>query len=151
MKKLLAMLLAAMMVFTVVGCEQKKDDAAPVAEETTDATAEEVPVATEAPVATETPAVIEEVTSDITGTYKLSGAEMDGEALPMEGAPEMGIILDADGTVTLTSDGEAETGTWTQEGNELILTSDEGEVMTMTLEDGNLVMEESGVKMIFSK
>ena len=89
--------------------------------------------------------------SDITGTYTFSGAEMDGVEVPMEGAPEMGVILAADGTVTLTSEGEAETGTWALDGDELILTSDEGDVMTMTLEDGNLVIEESGMKMIFSK
>ncbi|MBR5239232.1 MAG: hypothetical protein IKW04_01485 [Clostridia bacterium] len=148
MKKLLAMLLAAMMVFTVVGCEQK-----PATTETEAPAETATPAETEAPVETEAPAEIDEVSADITGTYKLSGAEMDGVVMSAEemGAPEMGIILDADGTVTLTSEGESETGTWALEGNELILTSDEGDVMTMTLEDGNLVMEESGIKMIFSK
>ena len=122
-------------------------------EEATEETPEEVFSEMSAPATTAipTPTATKAPATNITGTYKLSGVERDGEALPMDGAPEMGIILDADGTVTLTSEGESETGTWAQEGNELILTSDEGEVMTMTLEDGNLVMEESGIKMIFSK
>ena len=42
MKKLLAMLLAAMMVFTVVGCEQKPAATEEVTEETTEEVTEEV-------------------------------------------------------------------------------------------------------------
>ena len=124
MKKLLAMLLAAMMVFTVVGCEQKA----------------ETPAATEAPVA------------GIAGTYKLSGAEMNGEALPMEGAPEMSVTLNADGSATVANGEENIPATWTQEGNTVTLVSpEEAEPMVLTVEGADLVIEDAGMKMIFSK
>ncbi|MBR5239234.1 MAG: hypothetical protein IKW04_01495 [Clostridia bacterium] len=115
MKKLLALLLAAMMVFTVVGCDKKGGAA-------------------------------------IAGTYTLTGAEMNGEALPMDGAPETAVTLNADGTGTV-SEGEATTAcTWTQEGDTVTLVAPEQErPLVLTLEGNALVIEESGVKMTFTK
>lgn len=110
MKKLLALLLAVMMVFTLVGCSKS-----------------------------------------VAGTYKMTKAEMGGTELPMDAAPEMTITLNKDGTVVLSSEGESENGTWTQNGDTLTLSSDEGEDMDLTVDGNNLIMEQSGVTVTFSK
>ncbi len=118
MKKLLAMLLAAMMVFTVVGCDKKTAGTEP---------------------------------ANIAGSYKLTAGMDNGTAVPEDQIPEYIIELSEDGGVTMTIMGISETGTWTQNGNVLTLTSDEGQTMDVTLEGNALVFTEGSNTMTFTK
>ena len=132
MKKLLSVLLVAVMVFALAACSKSggSDDGG-----------------------SSDPAV---------GTWKLTSAEASGITLSMEDFAqlsgldkyEMTIDIRADGTFTASVDmgtgAQTGEGTWTVSGNQYTLTSN-GSPQVFTLENGKLVAEASGAKMYFEK
>ena len=100
------------------------------------------------PEPTPAPAVpVGEAGAPYVGLWQADILEMDGESYPVaDMGMEMNFTLNADGTAE-SYDGEvAETGTWTVENGVVTLDG-----MPMTAEDGKLVMEEDGMKLIFVK
>ncbi len=103
----------------------------------------------EAPVTEEKPvAPVSEDSASYVGTWAADTLEMDGEVYPVAVMGlEMYFTLNADGTAE-SYDGEAtETGTWTIENGSVIV---EGMPLAVT-EEGKLVMEEDGMKLVFVK
>ena len=96
------------------------------------------------------------------GTWKLTSAEASGITLTMDEFAqlmgidkyEMIIEIRADGTFTASVDmgtgAQKGEGTWTKDGNAYTLTSN-GSPQVFTLEGGKLVAEAEGAKMYFEK
>ncbi|MBR5239229.1 MAG: hypothetical protein IKW04_01470 [Clostridia bacterium] len=143
MKKLLAMLLAAMMVFTVVGCEQK-----PATTET------KAPADGEVPVATEAPAEIEEASADITGTYVLTSSSDNGEEIPAEMLPQLSCTLNEDYTGTYANGGGEIQIQWAQEGNTVTFTAvgdGPADPLVLTAEGNTLTGTDGTTVLVFTK
>ncbi|MBR5239233.1 MAG: hypothetical protein IKW04_01490 [Clostridia bacterium] len=126
MKKLLAILLAAMMVFTVVGCDKNETPASG------------------AP-ATDAPA------SDITGQYTLTDMAMSGEEVPLDGAPEMTLTVFADGTAKMYNGMATQDLTWTQSGDQISFVDVNGVADVFTIQGSQLVYDMNDIYMVFSK
>ena len=153
MKKLLALLLAAMMVFTVAGCEKAADKAAEVVDKVTDELTDETPATSDDTVAPEATEEAEEtaVATDVVGTYLLTAMEMDGE-IQTENLPIGGLTLNADGTGTYGPTESPWDINWTQDGETVTLTAaTQSTPLVMTFDGIQLVAEEAGAKMIFTK
>ena len=150
MKKLLALLLAVMLVFTVAGCEKAVDKLVDkLGEETPSTTVPAdttTPADTTIPVATEAP-----VASGVIGTYKLVDMVMSGEKVPLESAPTMTLTVNADGTANMYN-GIADTPlTWTQNGNQISLVGDTGVPDVFAIQGNHLVYDNAGIYMDFAK
>ena len=156
MKKMLALLLAGIMVFSMVACgeETKTED---TKEETkTEAKAEETKPAEKAE---EVEEVEEEVSAEdeIAGLWTLVSAEAQGEVIdPADLGMSMSMELEEDGTAILIAEYEGETeeeeeGEWIADGNTVVITDSTGEEQVFELVDGQLVVELEGVSMIFDK
>ena len=104
----------------------------------------------------------------VAGTYKLKTingmdvgeffnmlvSSLGGDNIDFKADELMVMTLKDDGTVEITShmDDEAESisGTWKQDGDKVSITA-EDETMECTLKDGQLVIEQDGVSMVFAK
>lgn len=91
---------------------------------------------------------------DYTGLWLLTGAESQGiqmgpTMLAMMGL-DMRMELAADGSVTLTTNGEAEAGTWTVTENGVSI-SDATETLVFVYQDGVLTTEQGGAKMMLTR
>lgn len=62
----------------------------------------------------------------------------------------MTLSLKDDNTMVMTMAGESQEGTWKVDGGKCVLTAD-GEDVSATLEDGQLVLAEENMKMTFAK
>lgn len=81
------------------------------------------------------------------GKWKLSEATAAGVTVDVtELFGEMTIELKSDGTAIMTAMGETENGTWKQEGSKITIEGSE-----VKLEDGKLIMESEGAKMVFTR
>lgn len=129
MKKLLALLLAAMMVFTVAGCEKAAEVANKALDKLTD----------------ETPA------SDIAGQYTLINMAMSGEEIPLDGAPEMTLTVFADGTAKMYNGEGTQDLTWTQSGDQISFVGENGVADVFTIQGSQLVYDMNDIHMVFSK
>ena len=98
----------------------------------------------------------------IVGKWTLSGVDVAGTVVDIKdfaeqyglgtdaSAPDISFDIRADGTLTGNAAGEEAEGTW-EVGTGAYTLTIQGESQDVTLEDGNLVMEISGMKMVFSK
>lgn len=95
---------------------------------------------------------------EIVGNWEMYSGEADGVTLSGDTLVEavgfdMTIEIKEDGTFEATNSADEEetaSGEWKEEDGKYILES-EGTPLTCTLSDGDLVMEENGVKLIFKK
>lgn len=78
-------------------------------------------------------------------TMEMEGEQIDIAMLGMS----MTITLNADGTYTQDTNGEASTGTWTQTSETTGELLSGGAAILLTLQDGNMLMEQDGMKMLF--
>lgn len=88
---------------------------------------------------------------DYTGTWSLTGmlsgeTSLDPTALGMSAT----MVLNADGTCTLTTMGMEESGTWTAVEGGISMTDAAGDTDTLTYADGALSMTEEGVTLVFT-
>lgn len=93
--------------------------------------------------------------ADFVGIWYLNELEMEGTLIsPATMGIEMTFELKDDGTVTATSsqggEDEVQEGTWAVEGEDVVVTL-EDQPSTFVLEDGNLVNDSDGLKMILGR
>jgi len=156
MKKIAIVLCLVLLVSAVmVGC-QKNEETAPEASPAA-ATATPGDDATTAPSAEPT-ATPDSGAADgsVVGVWSLTSAEMEGLVLDADtlasfGMDEMTIEFKADGVVALAFGEEAEEATYVDNGDEIEISEDGEVVMTFVKEGSTLVVEEDGMKMIFTK
>lgn len=91
----------------------------------------------------------------VAGTWKLTSAEASGMTLTSEmlgtvGMDNMTIEFDENGTVKLALYEQTVDAQWAMNGDAVEITA-EGETIAAQLEDGKLVMEADGAKLIFEK
>lgn len=90
--------------------------------------------------------------SDYVGNWELTKAEYDGTEID---AKEMGfsasVEIKEDGKATFVFDSDKTEGTWEEKDGKVLLTEGESDPLEAELEDGNLVIEQDGGKMIFEK
>lgn len=91
----------------------------------------------------------------VAGTWKLTSAEASGMTLTSEmlgtvGMDNMTIEFDENGTVKLALYEQTVDAQWAMNGDAVEITV-EGETIAAQLEDGKLVMEADGAKLIFEK
>lgn len=98
----------------------------------------------------------------VVGNWQLTGANFAGQEITIDDFESIGmgdtsieLKVSGDGkftmSVTAFGESESESGKWSKNGDSYELDLD-GEVQTVTINsDGNLIMEESGVELIFSK
>lgn len=88
---------------------------------------------------------------DVTGTWYLNEmASGDMVVNPAAMGMEMTMTLNADGTATVTQNGDPTDGTWAMEEGNVVVTM-EGDPMPFSPEEGKLVVRESGMTMTFEK
>lgn len=100
--------------------------------------------------------------SGVAGTYEAVKVEVNGQEMELDAVGKLiGGSLEA--TLTLEKDGKAEaiaktngkeqkgSGTWTEEGDKIIIKSDTGSTETYTKKDGCLTVEMNGMKLILEK
>lgn len=81
----------------------------------------------------------------VLASVEMFGLQMEPSAVGVSGD----VALYEDGTCTLTMQDESQEGTWAVTETGITTTDAEGVVDTYTLVDGQLVVEESGMKLIF--
>jgi len=96
------------------------------------------------------------VSSSVLGVWTLTGAEWDGMTLDAStlaefGMGEMTLEFKSNGVVSLGFDGESEDATYIEIGNEIEISEDGEEVMTLVKDGNKLVAEQDDMKMIFTK
>lgn len=85
-----------------------------------------------------------------TGVWVLSGVEMFGVQMdPATVGVSGDVALYEDGTCTLTMQDESQDGTWAVTGTGITTTDAQGVVDAYTLVNGELVVEQDGMKLIF--
>ena len=95
-------------------------------------------------------AIAEDV--DYTGLWVMTGGEVNGQSYTAEQLQmEVSMELLEGGACTLTISGEAEEGTWAVGENGVTVTDSTEVAQFFALQDGNLVAEEEGMKMIFAR
>ena len=91
---------------------------------------------------------------DYTGVWALTGAEFAGVQMGPNMLAGMGLDmrmeLAADGNVTLTTNGEVETGTWAATANGVAIT-DEFETLEFVYQDEMLLMEQQGAVLMLTR
>lgn len=89
---------------------------------------------------------------DYVGLWNLTGAEVGGAPIDMSLIGlSMSMDLRQDNTCTLTTMGEAEEGTWTEDATGLVVTDSYGEPMVFAMVDGKLEATQDGMKIIFAR
>lgn len=89
---------------------------------------------------------------DYTGLWTMTGGVVNGQSYTDEQlGMELTMELREDGTCILTISDEAENGTWVAAENGVTVTDATDVAQTFTLEEGKLVAEEEGMKIIFSR
>ena len=90
--------------------------------------------------------------TDLLGDWYLNTIVMEGTSVSAaDMGYEMTMSLNEDGTVHIDAMGEAEEGTWKEEGGNVVIDT-EYEAMTFTVgDDGSLTVDEGGVIMIFTR
>lgn len=90
---------------------------------------------------------------EVIGTWYLNAFEQEGISVQMDPAAfgeEMSIEFLEGGKATMVMSGEEDPdGSWTLEGDTVLMTDSTDTTVEMTYEDGNLRAEEDGVIMIF--
>ena len=90
-------------------------------------------------------------TADVTGTWYLNEISAEGVSVnPVSVGMDMSITINADGTALVTLNGEDTDGSWAMEDGKVVVTM-EGDPQAFTPEDGKLVAEEAGAKMILER
>ena len=90
-------------------------------------------------------------TADVTGTWYLNEISAEGVSVnPVSVGMDMSITINADGTALVTLNGEDTDSSWAMEDGKVVVTM-EGDPQAFTPEDGKLVAEESGAKMILER
>ena len=129
-RKIFALVLVLLFVVSLAACGEKKTES----KDDNSGNAAASSSASAAAPATEAPAV------DNTGTYSVFGmkntAELGDIIVSTTGLLDMSITLNADGTANMASNGEESTGTWTAAGEQLTMTSSEGETLNGTIKNG---------------
>ena len=179
MKKLLALLLAGIMIFSLAACgEEAANDtkeAETKTEEKADAQENEKdvsvnPSADEEKVTTEEAEKVEKVeeteksekdadeNAAVVGDW--TAVEFDSEEFEDLSDEELAMVeemlsaitlsFDADGTGVLSMDGEDEAFEWADNGDTISMTKD-GDTIEAKLSDGKLVMEDEGMTIVFKK
>ncbi len=91
---------------------------------------------------------------DYTGTWVLTGAEYEGVQMGPSALAAIGLdmtmVLAADGTLTLTTMGMEEAGTWVATETGIAIT-DEAETLDVLYQNDMLVLEESGSLMMLTR
>lgn len=93
----------------------------------------------------------------LTGTWKLSGAEMLGKEVSVDEIGDMGGLENAvlkfksGGKVTLSLGEDENSGEWKKDGDQVSIIADGTKVMDLTLDGSKLILEQSGIKLIFKK
>jgi len=156
MKKMLALLLAGIMVFSMVACgeETKTED---TKEETkTEAKAEETKPA-ENEVKEE---VVEEVKedADIVGSYVATSFDAGEEELTAEDEEAINALLEGfaieikeDGACTLSLMGETADGEWVLEDDQISFINESGDELVGEVSDGAIALDLDGVIVVFEK
>jgi len=93
--------------------------------------------------------------SGLSGTYKLTGAEMNGAKVDnvssLPGVPDLSFQFKSGGKVVVTTSGVSADAKYKVDGNNVEISVD-GEVgMTLVKEGKTLVLDQFGVKLIFTK
>lgn len=87
----------------------------------------------------------------VTGTWYLNELAAEGITMsPASVGMNLVMVLNADNTATMEGLSEPEVGTWAMEEGKTLVTLD-GEPMAFVLEEGNLVADNNGLKMIFGR
>lgn len=175
MKKLLALLLAGIMVFSLVACGEEAAEEPKKEETKTEATTDAVDDA-KADVTEDAEKTVEENAPESkteTQVYEEDAEDAEsavvGEWVAKEfNSPEIAelsdeekaeldkmlegftISFDSDGTGVMAMDGEEETFEWTVDGTTVSLTNN-GDTIEAELEGGRLVITDEGVDMVFVK
>jgi len=153
MKKILALVLALVMCFVIVACDDKKDegttttagttaaaDSNPADSKPADTTAADTTGKTDAPVDT-----------SVEGKYELKGiGEGDKIYNPADLGTAITMELKADGKATLTSAEESLEGSWELKGTSVTVTVDD-EPASGEIKDGVITLTQDGAVMIFVK
>lgn len=93
--------------------------------------------------------------ASVAGTWKLTSIEaqemtLTSEMLGSVGMDNMTMEFDESGTVKLGLGGQTVEAQWTMNGDAVEITA-EGDTIAAQLEDGKLVMEADGTKLVFEK
>jgi len=93
--------------------------------------------------------------SDLVGTWTLTSAEMGGQAidsaeLAMYGMDEMSADFKSDNKVTVMSNGVSYDGTYEQKDNNVVISAN-GYDMSLVKDGNTLVLNQGGIKMVFTK
>ena len=87
----------------------------------------------------------------LTGTWYLSQLIMDGAPVnPVDAGMELSVELNADGSASMISNGQAASGVWTLEGEVLTITANDSPAAFSVTEQG-LAIEQSGVGMLLTR
>ncbi|MCH5264435.1 MAG: hypothetical protein J1F02_00940 [Lachnospiraceae bacterium] len=90
--------------------------------------------------------------SQYVGTYQLVG--LNGQELTQEQqeAAAASLVLNSDGTVTLTVGEQSDTGKWEENDNGVTISNEDGgSPVEFTMSDGKLTGAYSGMEMVFQK
>ena len=139
LKKLLCMLMAAMMIFALAACgekdsekEEKKDTAAVETKEDKDEKEE----------ATEAEETEVEEDASIVGEYVATAITGEGVTITEPEALEgFSMSVKEDGTIDMTLDGSTESVNYAVTDNTISITDETGVQISGTLEDGKIVLD----------
>lgn len=148
MKKIIALLLATLLVFTLAGCNNKTDGT-PMKSAEADVSGPSV--AGEAPAPNATP---QQSDSPVIADYTLAGASQDGVTLADGEFPPLKVTLREDGTGTYGTDGSMMDIFWTLEGNQYTFISSQigpENPLVLTIDGDTLVAMDGNLEMIFKK
>ncbi len=148
MKKIIALLLATLLVCTLAGCNNKTEG--------TDMKSAEADVSGPS-VAGEAPApnaTLQQSDSPVIADYTLVEASQDGEALADGEFPPLKVTLREDGTGTYGTDGNLMDIFWILEGNQYTFISSQlgpENPLVLTVDGDTLVAVDGNLEMIFQK
>ncbi len=148
MKKLIALFLAMLMVFTLAGCNNNQEEPSVNSAE---ANVSGSSVVGEAPDPYATPEVSD---SPVIASYALIAANQDGVQMEEGQFPVIQIALREDGTGTYGVEGSLMDISWVLEGNQYTFVSPQvgpENPLVLTVDGDRLVAMDSNLEMIFQK